>query len=290
VWAGELRAGVAFERAIAAVRVSRVEPWDNAPELCTGGSGSRIAETLGRFLRSGNACQPVQPAIARRKEELLSRFRVDTVPLTLRLPFLVYGYVLGFFWFTYLLLQRASVKVQVTGLENLAADSNYIFCQWHESGPLFLQACIPRLQAVVGQRPHAWMQHPAWYTKPIHVLLALIGVRRPVLGSTGHGGRRAAEELVTYLKEGYSTVIAPDGPSGPARTLKKGVLHMALQSGVPIVPLRISASRYHLRSKSWDLKMQPLPFSTIHVVVGAPMLVTTSTFDETLAALPQALG
>ena len=211
------------------------------------------------------------------------------MPLVLRPPFLLYGYVLGLLWFIYLLLQRATIRVRVTGGENLTASANYIFCQWHESGPLFLQACIPRLQAVVGHRPHAWMQHPAWYTKPIHVLLTLIGVRRPVFGSTGHGGLQAANELVAYLKEGYSTVIAPDGPSGPARTLKKGVLHMALQSGVPIVPLRVSASRC-LRSNSWDLKMQPLPFSTIHVVVGAPMLVTTSTFDETLRALTEALG
>ena len=133
------------------------------------------------------------------------------------------------------------------------------------------------------------MQHPPWYTKPVAVLLNLIGVQRFVLGSTGHDGRRAADELVTYLNEGYSTLIAPDGPSGPARTLKKGVLHMALQSGVPIVPLRVAATRC-LRSKSWDRKMQPLPFSTIHVVVGSPIVVTTSTFEATFDQLTLALG
>jgi hypothetical protein len=133
------------------------------------------------------------------------------------------------------------------------------------------------------------MQHPAWYTKPVAVLLSMIGVQRFILGSTGHDGRRAADELVTYLKGGYSTLIAPDGPRGPARTLKKGVLHIALQSGVPIVPMHISATR-SLRSSSWDRKMQPLPFSTIHVVVGSPIVVTTSTFDESLEALTHALG
>jgi lysophospholipid acyltransferase (LPLAT)-like uncharacterized protein len=204
-------------------------------------------------------------------------------------PFLVYGYVLGFLWFMGLLLLRLTLAVRVTGAKNLSADSNYIFCIWHEAGPLSFQWWTPRFPLYMRHRPHAWMQHPAWYTKPVGVLLNLIGVRQLVLGSTGNGGRRAADELVAYLKAGYSTLIAPDGPSGPARTMKKGVLHMALQSGVPIVPLRVAATR-SFRSKSWDRKMQPLPFSTIHVVVGAPMLVTTSTFDETFETLARELG
>ena len=211
------------------------------------------------------------------------------MPLVLRVPFLVYGYVLGALWFTCLLLLRLTVAVRVTGTQNLSADSNYIFCQWHESGPLSLQWWTPRLPAYLRQRPNAWMQHPPWYTKPVAVLLNLIGVQRLILGSTGHNGRRAADELVTYLKNGYSTVIAPDGPNGPARKLRKGVLHMALQSGVPIIPLHISATRC-LRSRSWDRKMQPLPFSTINVVVGSPILVTKSTFEESFEVLTHALG
>ena len=211
------------------------------------------------------------------------------MPLILRIPFLIYGYGLGFLWFGWLLVLRLSVAVRVTGAQNLSADSNYIFCLWHESGPLSLQVWTPRFPAYLRHRPHAWMQHPSWYTKPVAVVLNLLGVQRFVLGSTGHGGREAADELVSYLNDGYSTLIAPDGPSGPARTLKKGVLHMALQSGVPIVPLRVEASRC-LRSRSWDRKKQPLPFSTIHVRVGSPIVVTTSTFEATFEALTLALG
>ena len=94
---------------------------------------------------------------------------------------------------------------------------------------------------------------------------------------------------MSYLKKGYSTFVTPDGPNGPARTLKKGVLHMAVQSGVPILPVRVSANRCY-RTESWDRKMQPLPFSTIHVAVGIPIAVTTSTLDESMEALTDALG
>ncbi len=123
------------------------------------------------------------------------------MPLVLRLPFLVYGYVFGALWFVGLLLLRLSIVVRVTGIQNLSADSNYIFCLWHESGPLSFQIWTPRLPAYLRQRPHVWLQHPAWYTKPVAVLLLLIGVQRLVLGSTGHGGRRAADEIVTYLND-----------------------------------------------------------------------------------------
>ena len=94
---------------------------------------------------------------------------------------------------------------------------------------------------------------------------------------------------MSYLKKGYSTFVTPDGPNGPPRTLKKGVLHIAVQSGVPILPMRVSANRCY-RTGSWDRKMQPLPFSTIHVAVGAPIAVTSSTLDESIEALTDALG
>jgi hypothetical protein len=38
--------------------------------------------------------------------------------------------------------------------------------------------------------------HPSWYMKPINVCMRLVGIDRIILGSTGHGGRAAAEQLV----------------------------------------------------------------------------------------------
>lgn len=82
-----------------------------------------------------------------------------------------------------------------------------------------------------------------------------------------------------YLSEGWSTIISPDGPSGPARTLKKGVLHIALESQVPIVPVQLRAERA-LRLPSWDRKPIPLPLSRISVVFDEPVTVTKSSFDD----------
>lgn len=139
------------------------------------------------------------------------------------------------------------------------------------------------------QRPHVWMQHPLWYMKPIHVFLRLIGVTKLVLGSTGHGGRQAADELAEHLRAGYSTVLLPDGPAGPARVLKRGILHMALGSNVSIVPLQVTASRA-FSAGTWDHKQYPLPFSRLRIQVGRPIPVTGDGFAQAEQELCEALG
>jgi len=133
------------------------------------------------------------------------------------------------------------------------------------------------------------MQHPLLYMKPIHVLLRLIGVKHLIFGSTGHHGRDAADEIVRYLRTGYSTMLAPDGPSGPRRVLKRGVLHMAALSGVPIVPLRFSVSP-RVELPSWDAKRIPVPFSRMHVAIEPPIFVELTELGRAESALIAALG
>jgi len=111
--------------------------------------------------------------------------------------------------------------------------------------------------------------------KPIHIGLKLMGIR-VLLGSGGEEGRKAANDLVDSLRKGWSTVISPDGPQG---VLKKGVLHIALQSGVPILPVRFIAPRA-FTLPSWDKKPLPLPLSRVTVVLGEPITVNESNFEE----------
>ena len=133
------------------------------------------------------------------------------------------------------------------------------------------------------------MNHPAWYMKPIHVLLWLLGVRRLVLGSTGYEGREAATKLVKYLQEGYSAGIAPDGPYGPPKELKKGALHVAAQSHVPLVAVQFRLSNPYV-SRSWDKKRFPYPFSQITVKYSQPIFVTPANLEEKSRELAEALG
>lgn len=133
------------------------------------------------------------------------------------------------------------------------------------------------------------MSHPAAYMRPAHVMFRRMGVSEVVLGSSGEEGRRAANQIAHLVAEGCSTTISPDGPYGPARVLKKGVLHIAVQSGVPIVPLTIRSSRF-LRLRTWDDKRFPLPFSRITVTVQEPIVVESWNLDEAGARIVRALS
>lgn len=216
-------------------------------------------------------------------------YRVDTAPALVRPLLEAYGYVFASLLYASFVLLRWTVRVEIEGGENLSAGANYIFCLWHESIPICFLSLLPPRAALWRGRYYSWMQHPTWYMRPIHVLLRYVGVRRLALGSTGHGGRQAAEELVRHLEQGFSTVLLPDGPGGPPRLLKHGVLHIAWASGVPIVPLRLSASRT-VRWPAWDRKQFALPFSRIRIRIDVPIRVSGDTLDEAERRLVRALG
>ena len=211
------------------------------------------------------------------------------MPLTLRPIFYLYGYGVGILLFVVFLLLRIAIRVEITGRENLKGHSNHIFCLWHGFVPLALLSTLPCIPQVLDRGSHAFMQHPNWYMKPIHVLLRLMGVENIIRGSTGHSGREAADQLVEHLRRGYSTVLNPDGPQGPALILKKGIIHISLQSGVPIVALQFSASRF-FELKTWDRKKFPYPFSMVRMRIGCPIQVTSDNLGAAHNRVTAALG
>ena len=205
------------------------------------------------------------------------RYQVDEVPLIIQLQFNIYGYGLGLVLFILLSILRLTIKVKISGQENLRKNSNHIFCLWHSFVPLALASATPSIPKFLDRAPQAWMQHPLWYMKPIHVLLRLMGVKKIVMGSTGYSGRIAAEQLLDCLRQGCSTVLNPDGPHGPAFVLKKGILHLSLESRVPVVALRFSSSKFS-ELRTWDNKKLSYPFSTIKMEIGEPVHVTKENF------------
>lgn len=213
---------------------------------------------------------------------ILYRYKVDNVPIILQPAFYLYSYFVALILFVYTLIVHFTSKIEIVGQERFDAQQNYIFCYWHTFVPLY---CAVFLR----NRSHVWMQHPFWFMKPIHLFLRFRGVKKIILGSTGHSGREASDELVEYLKKGYSTVLLPDGPNGPAFVAKKGMLHISLQSQVPIVPMQFRASRF-LESNAWDRKKWPFPFSTIRVQFGKPIQVSEENFDEAYDEITNALS
>lgn len=94
-----------------------------------------------------------------------------------------------------------------------------------------------------------------------------------VRGSSSRGGVAATLELVNALKSGLDIGITPDGPKGPAREVKDGVLFMARSMKAPIVPITNALSNRFQVEKAWDKFQFPLPFGRAVVVYGEPIEV-----------------
>jgi lysophospholipid acyltransferase (LPLAT)-like uncharacterized protein len=125
----------------------------------------------------------------------------------------------------------------------------------------------------VGVR-YEWRNHPMWYMRPVHVVLHWNGIKELALGSSGHG---APQQVVAALSAGARTTMAVDGPGGPVHGVKRGALEMGLQSGVPLGGIRFEYTRI-LRTREWDRKILPLPFSEARIYESVPLYVTADTF------------
>lgn len=104
---------------------------------------------------------------------------------------------------------------------------------------------------------------------------------RSVRGSSSRGGKEAKTQLIEVLKNDSGVgAITVDGPRGPAHIPKAGVIDIARQSGVPIIPFVPVAKSCWVFEKSWDAFRMPKPFSKVAVVFGKPIWIPMDTNYE----------
>lgn len=95
---------------------------------------------------------------------------------------------------------------------------------------------------------------------------------RSIRGSTNRGGDRALRELIRQAEHSH-IFITPDGPRGPRRVLKEGIVFLASRTGRPIVPIAsLCLNCWRIRG-SWTDLMIPKPFSRAIYVLGKPIEV-----------------
>lgn len=92
-----------------------------------------------------------------------------------------------------------------------------------------------------------------------------------VRGSSSRGGAAALRALVQLGNEPCDLAITPDGPRGPRRQIKDGLVHLARLSSRPVIPATFVCSRGH-RFSSWDRFLLPYPFSRGVYSFGEPVL------------------
>lgn len=138
----------------------------------------------------------------------------------------------------------------------------FIYAMWHEYLLLpVYEFARPDIHVLVSQHSDGEI---------IADICRRLGV--PVVrGSTTRGGAQAVRAL---LKAGRTThlAITPDGPRGPRQRVKPGVIFLAAELGLPIVPVGFGMER-PWRLRSWDGFALPRPGNRATCVTGNPIVV-----------------
>jgi lysophospholipid acyltransferase (LPLAT)-like uncharacterized protein len=112
---------------------------------------------------------------------------------------------------------------------------------------------------------------------------------RTVRGSSSRGGMSGLRGLVREARRGHDLAVTPDGPRGPRAVFKEGALVAAQMTGLPIVPIAVSASPAW-RLSSWDGFLIPKPGSTVTVEYLEPRFVDREASRNDLEVLAARLG
>jgi lysophospholipid acyltransferase (LPLAT)-like uncharacterized protein len=103
---------------------------------------------------------------------------------------------------------------------------------------------------------------------------------RSARGSSSRGGKEALQEMIDQInRTRCSGGLVADGPRGPAGVAKIGILRLAKETGLPLIPVMWWA-KPKIMFKSWDKTLLPLPFSRMVFSYGAPITVPADATDE----------
>ena len=136
-------------------------------------------------------------------------------------------------------VRLVGVKIEVVGLEKLDWHRTYIFMCNHVSNldPPIVMPVIPRRTSVLVKKELFRVPLLGWAMR----LTSLVPVDRSNREAAVASLRRAAD----VLKSGINITVWPEGtrsPDGRLQSFKKGPFYLAMESGVPIVPITLAGT------------------------------------------------
>ncbi|MDA1232053.1 MAG: lysophospholipid acyltransferase family protein [Planctomycetota bacterium] len=110
----------------------------------------------------------------------------------------------------------------------------------------------------------------------------LIAGIQPVRGSTSRGGAEAVREILN--RPDLHLAMTPDGPRGPRREMKEGIVYISSRSGRPVVPTALTCNRFWAIPGHWSDMAIPKPFSKVILIAGTPIPVPPDLPREEMTA------
>jgi hypothetical protein len=193
--------------------------------------------------------------------------------------------LLGLALYVLVVLWRLTLRMREVGTERRAAldaaGTPVLHALWHQRMVVGIY--------VNGFKRVVTMASRSADGEVIAALLRYWGYR-VVRGSTSRGGGEAMREMIREVRTGKPwAALTTDGPRGPARRSKLGIVALADAVGGAILPVGASSTRPKFL-RSWDNFLLPLPFSRCVCTYGEPLRRAPGEPDEAfLARIDRAL-
>jgi Uncharacterized protein conserved in bacteria len=129
---------------------------------------------------------------------------------------------------------KATLRLRHYQPENLERTPQYIQTFWHEHLALMLFSRFRHPIMVMSSRSKDGDLSAG--------VFEYYGVEC-ARGSSSRGGSGALREMIRRTRKGRNIVFTPDGPRGPRRIAKDGVIFAAQATGLPIVPVAFAAKK-----------------------------------------------
>lgn len=165
---------------------------------------------------------------------------------------------------SWLILKTSGVRVRVEGLENVP-HGTAIYCANHQSAMdipiLFVYLPVPF--RFLAKRPLFRLPFLGWHlSRSGHI---------PVDRDQPRKSLKSYDQAAERIRSGVPVVLFPEGTrsrDGALKPFKRGSFYLALQAGVPIVPITLNGTRHvhepdtlHVRSGHTEMVIHP-PVST----------------------------
>lgn len=145
-------------------------------------------------------------------------------------------------------------------------------CGWHEDIVAFVYRLAFRKMCVMASQ-----------SKDGEIITS--GLRtlgfRVARGSSTRGGSDAFREMLKAFRDGWNISLMVDGPKGPRRVIKPGILLLASATGAPVIPT-VVVVKWCIRVNSWDKMIIPIPFSPSVELNGRPIMIPRNPSEEEL--------
>ncbi|MBA2564239.1 MAG: 1-acyl-sn-glycerol-3-phosphate acyltransferase [Gemmatimonadetes bacterium] len=146
----------------------------------------------------------------------------------------------------------AGVRLKVTGRERLARGASFVIMPNHRSW-----IDVPLLFRILAHRDTRWVGKKEIVSWPFFGWAFALSRHVVIDRGNRDAAVRAIRKAAGMTGDGVSVMIFPEGTRSTGRTLlplKKGGFHLALETGLPILPVAVSGTERVLPKHGWTVR------------------------------------